>query len=119
MGRPQNGIDEAIIGRNLRILRQNRGITARELAARLGVTYQQVQKYEKGISALSCLRLHDASQALGVPYEAFFIDALRTKPGFEAPAIDAAIMARALKLQRMGDAAQRAKILKIIDILSA
>lgn len=89
------------------------------LAEHLGVTYQQVQKYEKGQSALSCLRLHDASQALGVPYEAFFDSAPPQQASLQSPAISPAIMTRALKLQRIRDQAQRAKILKIIDILTA
>ena len=111
-------LDNATIGRNLRLLRQSRGMSVRALAERLGVTYQQVQKYEKGASALSCLRLHKASVALGVSYDAFFDDA-PARPSLRLPAINPAIMTRALKLQHIGDRAQRAKILKIIDILTA
>ncbi len=100
------------------MMRQSQGMSISALAARLGVTYQQVRKYEKGQSALSCLRLHEASQVLGVPYEAFF-DNTAPQSSLQVPAINPAIMTRALKLQHVEDRARRAKILKIIDILTA
>lgn len=86
----------------------------RALAEMLGVTYQQVQKYEKGMSSMSSLRLHKASVALNVPCEAFFEGG---QSSLRNPVINPGIMTRALKLQHIHDRAQRAKILKIIDIL--
>ncbi len=43
-----------------------------ELAERIGVSYQQVQKYEKGVSALSVGRLQQIAEALEVPLSLFF-----------------------------------------------
>lgn len=45
-----------------------------DLALRLGVTFQQIQKYESGETRLSASTLAAASQALSVPIETFFAD---------------------------------------------
>ena len=39
---------DRIVGRNIRIYRLQKGLTQTELADELGLTFQQVQKYEKG-----------------------------------------------------------------------
>ena len=45
-----------------------------DLAKKLGITFQQVQKYEKGINRISSSRLWDFSQVLNVPIEYFFAE---------------------------------------------
>ena len=54
-------------GRNLRAWRKNRGMSQTALGERLGITFQQIQKYEKGTNRLSVSRLADAAEALNVP----------------------------------------------------
>lgn len=54
-------------GLNLRAWRKNRGMSQTALGERLGITYQQIQKYEKGTNRLSVSRLADAAEALNVP----------------------------------------------------
>jgi transcriptional regulator with XRE-family HTH domain len=43
-----------------------------KLADRLGLTFQQVQKYEKGVNRISASRLREMSHALQVPIQFFF-----------------------------------------------
>lgn len=64
----------AIIGRNIRIQRTLRGYSQSALATRLGVTFQQVQKYEKGHSGVSPARLLLLSQIFGCGVDALFRD---------------------------------------------
>ena len=45
------------IGRTLRAFRRRRGLTQEAVAEHLGVSLQQVQKYEKGVNAVSCPKL--------------------------------------------------------------
>jgi len=45
-----------------------------ELADKLGVTFQQVQKYEKGTNRISCSRLSEMAKALDFPITSFFSD---------------------------------------------
>lgn len=117
MSRPRTPSNQALMGYHLRTLRQRQGLTLQELARRLGISYQQIQKYEKGESAISGQRLYELSVLLAVPCEAFFNPAVLPVSGFTL--INSAIMARAVKIERINDPAQRAKILKIIDILAA
>ena len=60
------------IGRNLKNIRRSRKISQRELAGILGVTFQQMQKYEQGQNRLSAGKLCRLKSYLNVPYEAFF-----------------------------------------------
>jgi transcriptional regulator with XRE-family HTH domain len=60
------------VGEALRRVREARGWRQADLAERIGVTYQQVQKYESGETRLSASVLVAASRALGAPVEQFF-----------------------------------------------
>ena len=69
------------IGMRLRMRRQILALSQTDLAARMNVSYQQVQKYETGANRISASRLYQTGQALGVPVEYFFdgADALASK----------------------------------------
>jgi transcriptional regulator with XRE-family HTH domain len=60
------------VGARVRERRIMLGITQQELAERLGVTYQQEHKYERGINRISAGRLYQMGNALGVPASSFF-----------------------------------------------
>ena len=62
------------IGSKIKSYRQKRGVTQMELADRIGVSYQQVQKYEKGQSQISIDRLYLVAQALDAPLRSFLPD---------------------------------------------
>ena len=74
-----NAIDRHV-GSRLRMRRVLMGMSQERLGDHLGVTFQQVQKYEKGLNRMGASRLQNASRALEVPVEFFFRDA----PQFEA-----------------------------------
>jgi transcriptional regulator with XRE-family HTH domain len=54
------------IGGLIRITRKTQGISQMKLAAKLGVSYQQVQKYENGKTRITVPRLAQISNALGI-----------------------------------------------------
>lgn len=62
------------IGAMIRETRRNLVITREELSDYLGVTHQQVSKYERGDDSLRPIRLWDVSQMLGIAMEDFFSD---------------------------------------------
>lgn len=62
---------EKAIGELIRHMRKSSGMSQMQLADKIGVSYQQVQKYEKGINKLSLSRLKQISGALGVPVSMF------------------------------------------------
>jgi transcriptional regulator with XRE-family HTH domain len=66
-----NPIDEAV-GVRIRLLRQRRKMSQSELGKALDVTFQQVQKYEKGTNRVGASRLQMVADALNVPIAELF-----------------------------------------------
>jgi transcriptional regulator with XRE-family HTH domain len=67
------------IGSLIREMRKAAGMSQMRLAEKIGVSYQQVQKYEKGVSKLSISRLLQIAEAFGVPVTSFLEEAKVTK----------------------------------------
>jgi transcriptional regulator with XRE-family HTH domain len=70
-GRRSNQTDVAV-GQRIRTFRQNANLSQTELAVQIGVTFQQVQKYENGKNRVGAGRLMHIARALDVPITAFF-----------------------------------------------
>jgi transcriptional regulator with XRE-family HTH domain len=66
------------VGNRVRLQRMLIGISQEKLGERLGLTFQQVQKYEKGINRIGASRLFELSRVLGVPVQFFYEDAPAT-----------------------------------------
>ena len=60
------------VGRRVRMRRMLIGMTQEKLGEALGLTFQQVQKYEKGTNRIGASRLHQIASILGVPVEFFY-----------------------------------------------
>ncbi len=63
---------DVAVGRNVRVWRMAKGLSQAQLAKRLGVTFQQVQKYEIGGNRIGTARLVKIAAILGVPISALF-----------------------------------------------
>ena len=70
---------DVMVGKRVRLRRLQLSLSQTELAQKLGLTFQQVQKYEKGTNRVSCSRLSEISEVLDVPITLFFSDKLETK----------------------------------------
>ena len=68
-----NAIDMHV-GKRVRLRRTLLGMSQEQLGAELNVTFQQVQKYERGANRISASRLWDIIQILDVPVSYFFDD---------------------------------------------
>ena len=68
-----NPID-VYVGQRMKIRRKILKMSQQTLAKHLGMTFQQVQKYEKGFSRIGASRLWDVSQVLNVTMDYFFAD---------------------------------------------
>ena len=66
-----NPIDEHV-GNRVRLRRTLLGMSQERLAEQIGLTFQQVQKYERGTNRVSSSRLFDLSRVLDVPIRYFF-----------------------------------------------
>ncbi len=62
------------VGARVRLRRNLLGLTLQTLAKAVGVTYQQLQKYERGVNRIAASRLFNLSQVLDVPVSFFFED---------------------------------------------
>jgi transcriptional regulator with XRE-family HTH domain len=71
MGNRTRPIDQHV-GERIRLRRTERGLTQEQLAAVLGVSYQQVQKYETGANRISAGRIYEIARKLGVEVGYFF-----------------------------------------------
>lgn len=76
------------VGTRVRLRRVLLGMSQEKLGELLGLTFQQVQKYEKGVNRIGASRLFDLSHVLGVPVQYFYDDApmsltaVSSSPGF-------------------------------------
>ena len=68
----KSGPLDAMVGARIRMLRVNRGISQTTLAERIGVTFQQVQKYERGANRVGASRLAQIASVLDVSVGEFF-----------------------------------------------
>ncbi|NKL33268.1 helix-turn-helix domain-containing protein [Rhizobium leguminosarum bv. viciae] len=66
-----NSID-VYVGNRVRVRRKTLGMTQNGLAELLGITFQQIQKYEKGTNRIGASRLQRISEILRVPVGFFF-----------------------------------------------
>lgn len=78
----RSNADDALIGRNIRLQRQAARMSQGKLGARVGVSFQQVQKYERAASRVGAARLVRIAAALRVPLSAL----LEGIPGVERKA---------------------------------
>lgn len=68
---PISSVD-AVIGRRMKSRRNEINMTQMQIAAAVGVRYQQVQKYESGKDRVSAARLWEIAKTLNVPIGYFF-----------------------------------------------
>lgn len=88
VARRANSLD-CHVGSRVRLRRMLLGISQEKLGERLGLTFQQIQKYEKGINRIGASRLYELAGVLGVQVQYFYDDA----PNGEASVARAGAMA--------------------------
>jgi len=114
----KGGAKDKRIGNNLRLLRLSAGLAQAVIAEQLGVTYQQVQKYESGESRVSASMLHDLSVLYNVSYESFF-DGLEADRDVPQPLLhDNETLKILAVLSSVNDPALKSKIGKVVRLLA-
>src|ERR1700687_338498 len=66
------GVANIEMGRRIRLRRRETGISQTELAGHLGLSFQQMQKYEKGINRIGAAQLQQIAKTLGVDIPFFY-----------------------------------------------
>ena len=70
------------VGNRVRLRRMLIGMSQERLGELLGLTFQQVQKYEKGVNRIGAGRLFEVSRILGVPIDYFYEGVVGQREGF-------------------------------------
>lgn len=76
-GRQSNGMPNPVdvhVGRRVHLRRKALGLSQNDVSVLLGITFQQIQKYESGTNRISASRLWDFSRILGVNVQFFYED---------------------------------------------
>lgn len=107
------------IGGNFKKIRLAAGLSQTEMGQSLGVSFQQIQKYENGKNRLSAETLYRAARLLDLPVSWFFegpgqVRALVS----ELSACDMDMVQACLILKKVNDGEMRAKILRTLAVLA-
>ena len=101
---------DAHVGQRIRQRRTQLGVSQTKLGQALGVTFQQVQKYEKGVNRVGSSRLAQIAEVLQVPIESFFegapgnkVKRLKIGDGIIADADLAAFLGQRLNLRMIAN----------------
>ena len=119
------------VGSRIRLRRTMLGMSQEKLGESLGITFQQIQKYEKGTNRVGASRLQNISSILNVPVSFFFEDApgepSLDPSGFSEPSsstyvVDFLSSSEGLQLNRafvkISDPKVRKKIVDLVKTLS-
>jgi transcriptional regulator with XRE-family HTH domain len=122
------------VGSRIRLRRTLLGMSQERLGDQLGLTFQQVQKYERGVNRVGASRLFDLARVLDVPISFFFDDmpdglvgsSSRRAPGVpetpEAIADDTMTRRETLELvrayYRIADPNQRKKLFELVKAMA-
>ncbi|ANP88090.1 helix-turn-helix domain-containing protein [Rhizobium leguminosarum] len=119
------------VGSRIRLRRTMLGMSQEKLGESLGITFQQIQKYEKGTNRVGASRLQNISNILNVPVSFFFEDApgehSSASGGMEASSsnyvVDFLSSSEGLQLNRafvkISDPKVRRKVVELVKALAA
>ena len=111
------------VGRRIRARRLARHMSQTDLASRLGLTFQQVQKYEKGTNRVGAGRLHRIAEILDVSVSHFFPDG-QTQAGDDQQSriVEFLVTARAVRLlkaySQLADPKLQQSIVSLVEELA-
>ena len=116
------------VGQRIRVLRLEAGISQTALALELGVTFQQVQKYERGANRVGAGRVTKIAEVLNVPVSRLLgsdeeLDATRKGPGGAASPLQLLTRPGALRLLRaygkLEDGLMRRAIVAVVETVAS
>jgi transcriptional regulator with XRE-family HTH domain len=108
------------VGRRVRAFRLQKGLSQEKLGDELGLTFQQVQKYEKGTNRIGAGRLQRIAEIFGVPIDQFFTPgkAEKSLPDGIFELLDSAASLRLLRAySRIRDPRQQQAVVHLVETL--
>ncbi|NCT41539.1 MAG: helix-turn-helix transcriptional regulator [Alphaproteobacteria bacterium] len=107
-----------MVGKNLKHLRTEHGLTQKGVADILGVSFQQVQKYETGYNKLPIENLLLLKHYYNTSFDSFF-RGIHAMTDDEMQENEGNLRASVARINAMTDQAKRRKIIRVIQILAA
>ncbi|UWQ05413.1 helix-turn-helix domain-containing protein [Aliiroseovarius crassostreae] len=104
---------DAHVGRKVREIRLLRGLTQANVAEQLGLSFQQLQKYETGHNRVSASRMYEIAKLLGVE-PAYFFEGYEENTAVKPNQLDERTARAAKALSSITDEAVRAQIQTMI-----
>lgn len=113
-------IADVQVGANIRQMRAQHKMSQETLAGHLSITFQQVQKYEKGTNRVSASRLVEIANVFGVPVETLFtgVVAAANSPDGTIQQMSRETLSLANDFDKIPDAKIRMSIRKLVRSLS-
>jgi transcriptional regulator with XRE-family HTH domain len=105
-GRIRQTPQDIAIGNRIRQLRLARGMAQTELGQKMGVTFQQVQKYENGSNAVASTRIQALCDALGITPDQLYD--IESKDAKEVGSLSNYAIRMAMKLDKLSNEQKRA-----------
>lgn len=110
---------DKLTGLHLRELRSTRGFTQKSLGEAIGVSHQQMQKYENGKNELSLWRLHQVCKVLQMqPHMFLLMLAHKTDKNADLVVLDNPVMRMAHKVSKLKPRDQRI-VFSVVDTMSS
>jgi transcriptional regulator with XRE-family HTH domain len=113
---------DKLIGQNIRDKRLSKGISQTELGAPLGVTFQQIQKYENGTNRVGSGRLYQIAEILEVPVTSFFESEKRARSERASPFAllnDPMALQMLKEFSKLHDHGQRRLVLTLVERIAS
>jgi transcriptional regulator with XRE-family HTH domain len=111
------------VGLRIRMRRKELGLSQDKLADALGITFQQIQKYERGANRVSASKLWETAKALRAPIN-YFYEGLPEQGDADSPAVDAHAfllspegMELASSFPRISDPRVRRRVVELVRTL--
>lgn len=105
---------DKLIGQKIKSCRQAAGMSQKDLALRLEIAWQQVQKYERGINRVTASRLWEIATILDVPVSCFFATDLEKHEETQAPVEQGMLVREVVKIYDSLDASDQERAFKAI-----
>jgi transcriptional regulator with XRE-family HTH domain len=116
-----NAIDK-LVGRNIRLHRLGKGLSQTELGRSIGVTFQQIQKYEQGTNRIGSGRLFQIAHVLEVDIKSFFAGSEYAERSNEKSMLDTMMEPQSFRLMQafseIGNPVIRKSVVSLVETLA-
>jgi transcriptional regulator with XRE-family HTH domain len=106
------------IGQRIRLRRTLKGMSQTDLGKALGISFQQIQKYEQGSNSLSVGRMLQMCTALDVPPSFFLEEFLDPQPKGQEPVLDRSALTLVTTFQRIPTKELQNRVYQIIKTMA-